>query len=274
MSYVKCIEFKKYTINKIIKETKNNMVIIISKNKKKYVAKILNFSKTIDKLEILNMNTEIEALKYFTFDVDLPFFPKYIDDYVSIKNKMVIMNYIKGKSLIDYDNQRLPNIWWKSLLYQLILVIYILEDNKILHNDFWDANIILEPNYKKINIEYKSCLYTIPKSNFTVKIIDFQYTNQYKNKPKIYSPYVMSEMKKYQKEKARIGWSEKFHVGGDLNQILGILSNYKYIPKKYKKNINKIVIRNENAEFPYAIQKNNKKTSGKYLLKNFDELFI
>jgi len=193
-------------IYKIIKETKNNIVIIISKNNKKYIAKILNLLKTTDKLEILNMKTEIETLKYFTFNLTLPFFPKYIDDYICNKNNVVIMSYIKGKSLIDYDNKKMPNIWWKSLLYQLILVVYILEDNKILHNDFWDANIILEPYYKKITIEYKNHLYNIPKSNFIIKIIDFQYTNQYKNKSKIYSPYVMSKIKKYQKEKARLGW--------------------------------------------------------------------
>ena len=274
MNYKKCIETKKYTMDKIIKETKNNIVIIISKNNKKYIAKILNLLKTTDKLEILNMKTEIEALKYFTFNLTLPFFPKYIDDYICNKNNVVIMNYIKGKSLIDYDNKKMSNIWWKSLLYQLILAIYILEDNKILHNDFWDANIILEPYYKKITIEYENHLYNIPKSNFIIKIIDFQYTNQYKKNSKIYAPYVMSKMKKYQKEKTRLGWSEKFHVGGDLNQILGILSNYKYIPKKIKKNIDKIVIKNEGTDFPYAIQKTNKKTSGKYLLKNFDKLFI
>lgn len=274
MSYKKCIETKKYTIDKIIKETKNNIVIIICKNNEKYIAKILNLSKTTDKLEISNMKTEIEALKYFTFELNLPFFPKYIDDYMCNKNNIVIMNYIKGKLLIDYNDIKMSILWWKSLLYQLILAIYILEDNKILHNDFWDANIILEPYNKRITIKYKNNLYNIPKSNFIIKIIDFQYTNQYKNNPKIYSSYIMSKIKKYRGEKERLGWSENFHVGGDLNQILGILSNYKYIPKNIKKNIDKIVIKNEGTDFPYAIQKTNKKTSGEYLLKNFDKLFI
>ena len=145
-----------------------------------------------------------------------------------------------------------------------------------MHNDFWDSNIILEPlqkNIKNIIIKYKKQLYNIPKSDFIVKIIDFEYTNQYKNKPKIYSSFVMTKIKNYDQEKIRLGWSEKFHKGGDLNQILGILSNYKYIPKIYKKTIDKIVVKNEKNEFPYAIQYANNKTTGKYLLDNFDKLF-
>jgi len=272
MNYKICIKY--YDINKIIKETKNNMVIIINKNNKKYIAKILNLLKTEDKLEILNMNTEIEALKYFTYILKLPFFPKYIDNYTCNNNNIVIMNYIIGKTLIDYKNIKMPFSWWKSLLFQLILVIYILEDNNILHNDFWDANIILKPYYKKISIEYKDNIYNIPESNFIIKIIDFQYTNQYIKNSNIYSPYVMSKIKKYQGEKKRLGWSENFHIGGDLNQILGILSNYRYIPFHIKKNIDKLVIKNEGSDFPYAIQKSNKKTSGKYLIKNFQQLFI
>ena len=67
----------------------------------------------------------------------------------------------------------------------------------------------------------------------------------------------MTKIKKYQKEKKRLGWSEKFHIGGDLNQILGILSTYKYIPKYIKRILRKIIIENKNTDFPYAIQKQN-----------------
>ena len=92
-------------------------------------------------MEILNIDTEIQALKYFTHYLIPLFFPKYISDYHSDKNNMVVMEYIPGKALIEYDNKKLSIRWWKSLIYQLILIIYVLEDNGILHNDFWDANI-------------------------------------------------------------------------------------------------------------------------------------
>jgi serine/threonine protein kinase len=273
MNYEKCIKHEGYIPGKIIKKTENNIVMIVFKNKKKYIAKILNILKTIDRLEILNMNTEIEALKYFSYKLVLPFFPKYINDFTCNKNKIVIMSYIEGKTLIEYDNIKMSYDWWKSLLYQLILIIYILEDNKILHNDFWDANIILEPHDEDISIKYKNKTYDVPKFDFMIKVLDFQYTNQYTSNPKIYSPYVMSKFKKYQKEKKILGWSNVFHVGGDLNQILGILLNYKYVPKNIEKSIRNIVVKNKGTKFPYAIQKTNSKTSGKYLLKNFNKLF-
>lgn len=283
LSYKKCLIQKDYIIEKKLKETKNNIVLHVLKKSKignnkegiNRVAKILNLSKTTDKLEILNMKTEIEALKYFTYELQIPFFVNYKEDYICKKNYVVIMDYIKGKLLIEYDNKKMNDKWWLSLLYQLILIIYILEDNRILHNDFWDANVIIQPIKKPIKIEYKNKVYDIPESNFMIKIIDFQYTNQYKTKTKIYSEYVMNNEKDSQEEKKRLGWSSKFHVGGDLNQILGLLSNYKYIPDKIRKNLNKIVIKkSDESDFPYAIQKTNNKTSGKYLLHNFHKLFV
>lgn len=274
MSYKKCIKKENYEINKILKETDKDIVLQISKNRQKHVAKILKLYKTKDKIEQKTIETEINALKYFTYNLYLPFFAKYINDFICNKNNILIMTHIKGKLLIDYDNSKMPLSWWKSLLYQLILIIYIFEDNKILHNDFWDANIILQSYKDRIHIGYKDKIYNVPKSDFIVKVIDFQYTNQYNDDPQIYSPFVMTKIKKYQQEKERLGWSEKFHVGGDLNQILGILSNYKFIPKEIKQFIDKIVIKNiNNNDFPYAISMTNKKTSAKYLLKNFHQFF-
>jgi len=265
------LKSKNYKINKIMKETQNNMVIVVNNN---YVVKVLNLQKTIDKYEILNMETEVDALKYFTFKLSVSlFFPTYIENFIYKQNSFVVMSYIKGKTLIEYRDKNMPIIWWKSLIYQLILVVYILEDNKILHNDFWDANIILEPLKDKFTIEYKNKKYKIPECGFIVKIIDFQYTNQYKKLSKIRSPFVLTTSKEHQNEKKRLGWSNKFHVGGDLHQILGILSEYKYIPKILKKNIEMIVSKNEGTDFPYTIQTTNKKTAGEYLLQNFNNMF-
>ena len=72
-----------------------------------------------------------------------------------------------------------------------------------------------------------------------------------------------------QREKKSLGWSSKFHVGGDLNQIFGLLSNYKYIPKKLKKELKSIVIKNKNYKDPknwrYTTQNENKKHQRKFL---------
>ena len=76
--------------------------------------------------------------------------------------------------------------------------------------------------------------------------------------------------KKVQSKKKKMGMSSKFHVGGDLNQILGLLSNYKYISKQLKKELKKIIIKNKNYRYPenwrYAIQHENKNTSSKILM--------
>ena len=78
MSYVKCLTKNNYKIDKTLKETKNNIIIIIIKRGEQHVAKILNLSKTTDKHEISNMNTEISALKYLTYELKLAFFATYI----------------------------------------------------------------------------------------------------------------------------------------------------------------------------------------------------
>ena len=275
MDYHTCLIKHGYKpTTKYYKITDNNIVLEVKFNNIYYISKILLTNKTEDKLWLKTMNTEVQALKYFTNKLKLPFFPKYIDNFNCKNNEIIIMEKLKGKELINFKDDKLSNKLWKSLLYQLILIIYVLEDNMILHNDFWDANIFLVKTKKKeLKYKYKNKDYIVNYAGFIVKVIDFQFTNQYISKPSIKSNYVMTKAKKYQEEKKRIGWSNKFHKGGDLNQILGLLSEYKYIPLHIKKLLNKIVIKREGEDFPYAIQKENKYTSAEYLLDNFDNLF-
>lgn len=266
----KCLNNNNFeTTTNIYKQTNDNITMDVKKNNKYYVCKAL-FTNNI---ENGTMKTEIETLKYFTKNKLLTFFPKYIDSFNCKNIQIVIMERLNGALLIDFKEHKLNNKFWLSLLYQLILIIYILEDNKILHNDFWDANIILVSSKKPISITYNDIVYDIPFCGFIVKVIDFQYTNQYSKNSKIRSKIVMSNSIKYRSEKKRLGWSSKFHIGGDLNQILGILTEYNSIPHNIKKLLNSIVIKTAKTDFPYAIQKGNKYTSGKYLLDNFKILF-
>ncbi len=271
MEYIKCINKRSYkTTDHIYKKTNNNIVLDIIKNNKYYVCKILFGEKNGDKLELKNMKTEISALKFLE-KLKLPFFPIYEEDFVCKNMHLVIMEKLNGKLLIDFKHKKMSKKFWKNLIFQLVLTIYILEDNKILHNDFWDENLIIVPIIKTLNIQYNNINYKI--KDFIVKVIDYQYTNQYSNNPHITSELVMSKNKSYQKEKKRLGWSEMFHTGGDLNQIFGILSEYKYIPSSLKKYFEKNVITNKEADFPYAIQEQNDKTTAKYLMNNIDLLF-
>lgn len=274
MSLVNCFIKRNFGLVDILKETKNNLVIKIKKLNKFYVAKILIYSLSIGP-EKYNMITEIQALKYLTDHIKSHFFVKYIDNFLCNSDiNVVIMEYLTGKLLLDYQFEKMDFAWWISLLRQLIVAIYLLEKNRILHNDFWDANIIIEPitiNYS-LDFHDENINFSIENRGFIIKIIDFQYMNQYTTNPNIYSPFVMTTEKKYQQEKKRLGWSSKFHLGGDLNQILGILSDYQYIPLNIRHNIKTIVKFNPKNDFPYAVQKENIKTSAIYLIKNFNKL--
>lgn len=223
--------------------------------------------------------TEIAALKYFgsgnrcvisdgghTFN--LPNVPKLVscrdrfrqtdtlsspahDTKSGAKNK-IVMEYVRGIPLVEFSDKRMSPSWWRSLLYQLILIVSFFESRKILHNDFWDANIMITPIRGKLFGE-----------NFIVTVLDFQYTNQYTSRGAIRSKIIYSAVPEDVKEKRRLGWSAKFHRGGDLNQILGLLSDYKYIPiPGLREKLKKMVIKRENADFPYAITRTNPKTTG------------
>lgn len=263
---IRCLRDNGYVKgNKIYKKVKSNIVLDVKKGDNTYVAKVLFISRTDDEMKKHTMDTEIQALKYFN---NLPFFPRYVDDFECDMDKVVIMEKINGDMLENYKNKNLSKEFWDSLIYQLVVIIFILEDNRILHNDFWDANILIVKSSRCLKIKYGDRLFEIP-AGIRVKVIDFQYTNQYQSLAAIRSEYVMTRKKEFQQERKRIGWSHNFHKGGDLNQMLGLLSEYKSIPQHYKQYIDKHVIVDHEAEFPYAIQKSNRYMTGERLLKEW-----
>jgi len=275
MSYKKCLEKRNYTLTTdIYKQTANNVVLDVKLGGIRYVCKILIHNKNINKLELLNMKTEIQALKYLN-QMKFQFVPMYIDNFKCRNVEIVIMEKLKGKLLIELKDRNLSSSFWRCLVYQLILIVYILESMHILHNDFWDSNIMLEQHSGNYKIVHQDKIYNIPNCKFIVKIFDFQYMNHYhaSNSPqKIKSPFVLSNDPSVQSEKIRLGWSETFHVGGDLNQIFGLLSGYKSIPAKLKKFIDQNVVRNVGTDFPYAINKDNVNMEAKRLLNIFDHI--
>ena len=271
MNYIDCLKKMKYIPSgKIYKDIFKQIVLVVKRNKEIYVAKVSSYDDDVNKS---SMRTEVEALKFFTYELPLVFFPKYIDYLECDETKIVIMEHIPGEVLFDLWEKKLNKLFWKSLLYQLILVVYIMESNKILHNDFIDTNIIISPAKSSFSVEYDNKTYDVPFAGFIVKIIDFQYMNQYTRDPMISSYYVNSRKKEFANDKRALGWSSKFHVGGDLNQILGILTRYNSMPVKIRDSINLLVENNTRGKYFSTIDYENKKTSGDYLLKNFNTLF-
>lgn len=265
-----CLLNKKYNIIDIYKKTEDNIILVVRKNNKKYVSKILL---NVKNNKYTNMNTEINAMKFFS-NLNIPFFARYHEDYICGKNHYLIMERIKGIPLIELRDKKLNLQFWKLLLSQLVIIVKIMENLNILHNDFWDANMIITFNNKKtLNIKFFDEKYYIENCDLVVKIIDYQYTNEYKKDARIYSEIVMSKNKKYKYMKKELGWSDKFHRGGDMNQILGILTEYKYFPNIIRKKIQKYIMKKKNSKYPYAIDKQNEYLSGEYLHENFNNFF-
>ncbi|AYV79384.1 MAG: hypothetical protein Faunusvirus11_23 [Faunusvirus sp.] len=251
----------------------SNIVLLVVQHNKKYVVKLLFLNKVHNVNIKKNMITEIQTYQYIDNNfADYPFFVK-MNGIVDRKNiQGVILEYVTGKPLIDYKHKKMNAKWWRSLLKQLIITSYIFEQHAILHNDFWDANFIVHP----ISVSKQIEIYvpelgkvSINNAGFILKIFDFQYTHQYSKKSKIVSPMIMSKKMTDQNEKKRLGWHDKFHTGGDLNQILGLLSEYDSIPNKFRKYINKYVYKTSDSDFEFATQYANRHFNPQYLLKQW-----
>jgi len=260
-----------YTIIQIFKQTKKDIVALVTHKDKKYNT----ITKYVAKLStnIPPILTEIQAYNYFSTNSDFantPFFIKLINVLPNNNNDNsdicgFIMEYTKNATpLIEIEsnnakNNNITKLWWKSLLMQLIVCVNLLEKHHILHNDFWDANIMIQkyPKNRKIIVDVNDNIITIPNAGFIIKVIDFQYTHQYDKNNNIVSPMVQSTKKSDKAEKLLLGWTSKWHTGGDLNQIFGILHEYKSAPAKFKNYVAKHVHKHT-SDFPYATTKTNK----------------
>jgi len=280
MDYKSALVNKHYVLVKEFKITDHSAVVKLKKKKKYFVGKFLDNHKVPEYVRH-TVATEIDAMKFMSKS-NLPFFPKLVETW-SYGNKPVVQStsdfahaksvivteYITGNLLISYTNKKISNKSWKSLIQQLIVITYFFEQNKIIHGDFWDANLILTKIDKNIKLHFNinGKKFNVINKGFLVKVIDFQYSNQYTSKPNFISPYVLSTNPEHKEEREELGWSEKFHSGVDLNQILGILSDYEFIPSKLKELLKSIVIKREGKQFPYANKDGNPKIDMDELMK-------
>ena len=245
--YIPFLSKKGYNIVKIFKfvETSGGVFLVCSEKQsdKKYIAKITFLFK---KEDAYVFDTEVQALKYLKSSQVSIFVPKLYECFKTKTYNIIIMEYINGKSIFEYH--KFGKHQWQSIICQISLFVALLEKNKILHNDLWDANIIIIGTKKEfLNIgDYK-----IKTSGILVKVIDYQYTHQYSTKSEINSKIISTSSDEI---KTELGWNTKFHLGGDLNQFYGIISEYPTLPKEYTKVFQSIVIKNsiKNAKFPYT----------------------
>ena len=147
--------------------------------------------------------------------------------------------------------------FWLFFICQLARFVYVLEKNKIQHNDFHSGNILI--------------VYDKPSKLLEVKVIDFETMVDYKDKI-VYSRMIKSSSPE---EYIRMGWSKKFHPGSDLNQIIGqLFEEYKNdIPKDIHDIFFSRVIKYD-KEYPYAISEENPLTTGKAVLKLCKRMYV
>jgi hypothetical protein len=90
--------------------------------------------------------------------------------------------------------------------------------------------------------------------------MDLETVTDYKHPDKIFSSMIKNSD---ENEQLRMGWSLKFHIGSDMNQILGeMLDRYDDIIPKFIYDVIRPLLIKYDKEFEYAINTENKLTTG------------
>lgn len=134
--------------------------------------------------------------------------------------------------------------FWNIILIQLADLIDSLEGYKIQHNDFTPSNV-------RIALD--------STGKYKIKVIDLETMVDYAC-GRICPHQVVNATPQ---ESKRMGWSKSFHVGADMNQMLGelFLLYSDWMPKIMVKTLSAHLI-SKKEEFPYAIAGSNMRTSG------------
>lgn len=146
-----------------------------------------------------------------------------------------------GRRLYEWDE--MPEAWWRRVVSQSIDFIARLEALRVLHNDFWDSNIIAD-------------------RRGDITVLDFQFTHHYVDQPEISSRAVLSNSESGRAERMMLGWTSRWHVGGDLNQLLGILDERGVLPPELADYVREHLLVRPGEEFPYATVHDNPAMSG------------
>jgi hypothetical protein len=152
-----------------------------------------------------------------------------------------VMTHAPGRLLSDCSD--MPEAWWRRVVGQAVEFIARLEAVRVLHNDFWDQNVVAD-------------------SRGDITVLDFQYTDHYTEQPAIFSPIVRSRSTLWRAEQLSLGWTARWHVGGDLNQLLGILAAREVLPPDLAEYVSAHAYVRAGEEFPYATIHPNEAMSG------------
>jgi len=252
----KCLEMttiikKDYSHTYIVTDKISEFKYIVKKGK--YVGDEFYAYSRLKLMDSQVVRMALPKIYSFKFSKDGP--PVMIQEYIE-----GLSGYDLGKIdiFVDKSDPKKTEYVWLMFLLKLAYFINELEKSKIQHNDFYLGNIIL--------------VYSKALKKFDLYIIDMETMVDYKNK---HFPLMFREAMGNNKEMIRMGWSEKFHIGSDLNQILGeILEKYEKIMPKFLYDKLKPLIIVHDKEFPYAISEKNQETSGDEIMVLVNHLLI
>jgi hypothetical protein len=115
-----------------------------------------------------------------------------VEEKVRSNSNILVAEFVSGGSLDNwvynqYENDvDISNESWKSLTFQLLYTIHILQDKyKLMHNDFHYGNILIDDTIKPGGyFVYKlgSTKYYIKNNGFIPKLWDFEFAMCYSNK--------------------------------------------------------------------------------------------
>lgn len=185
---------------------------IVQYNHRKYFYK---------KSKINDIATQVYALQFYKQHAITQISPSYL----LWSKTEILIEWVEGTCLIDYDTRSMSIHWWKKLMNDICRYLFALDKYNINHNDFADHNIIV--------------------TRKGIIVIDHQWFTS--------NQWVPNVIKMASKEtKIKLGWSSHYRVGTDMNQILGCLSHHCSIPSLLKSWILTHIVCHPQSEYPYA----------------------
>lgn len=115
-----------------------------------------------------------------------------VEEQIKTHSNMLISEFVEGGSLDNWvydiyeDDETISDIHWKSLVFQIVYTLNILQKKyKMMHNDLHYGNILVDNNIKPggyFVYEIKDKKYYIPNNGVVLKLWDFEFVMIYSNK--------------------------------------------------------------------------------------------